>query len=100
MDVFISHAASDEKFASELASQLNRRGFSAWSDAELLPGDNWATRTGKALQNSEAMVLILSPVWIKSPRLSSDLQYALGSPRYEGRVIGLVIRPTKDVPWI
>lgn len=100
MDVFISHSAADEKFARELASELNRRRFTAWSDAEVLPGDNWATRAGKALENSEAMVLLLSPDWVKSPRLSNDLQYALGSPRYEGRVIGLVIRPTREIPWI
>jgi hypothetical protein len=100
MNVFLSYAAADEVFAREVASRLAGDGLSVWHDDKLLPGDNWAQEAGKALEDSDAMVVLLSPEWAKSPRLLKDVEYALGKRQYAGRLIGVVIRPTEQVPWI
>jgi len=100
LNVFLSYSDADREFARELASLLNDRGFSTWEDSKLLPGDNCARETGKALEKSNAVVVLFSPDWAKSSRLRKDIEYALGQPQYAGRLVGLVVRPTKDVPWI
>ena len=100
MNIFFSYASADESFARDLASRLDSRGFATWHEDNLLPGDNWARETANALDNSDAMIVLFSPDWVKSPRLVKDVEYALVARRYAGRLLGLVIRPTKEVPWI
>ena len=102
MNVFLSHASEDKPFAHALASFLSRNGFTVWHDDpnSSLPGDNWARERGKALEASDAMVVILSSGGSKSPWLARDLEYALGSQRFAGRVVGIVVEPTKRIPWI
>ena len=62
MRIFISYAARDEGLASQLADQLSRAGFSVWDAAkEIAPGDNWAKETGRALDESDVMVAVITP---------------------------------------
>src|SRR6266487_333029 len=101
MKVFLSYASEDREVAKELASHLAKEKIEAWDPAEaLFPGDNWALKIGKALEQSDAMVVLLSPNSVKSEWVLHELQYALSTPHYKGRVIPVVVRPTKDIPWI
>ena len=101
MRVFLSYSAADEHFAKQLASELARRGCEVWDPgAELFPGDNWAERIGEALKQSKAMVVLLSPDSAKSEWVRRDIEYALGSTNYAGRVFPVLVRPTEEFPWI
>jgi len=101
MKVFVSYSAEDRKVAKELSSQLAEAGYEPWDRAEaLFPGDNWALQNGKALQESDAMVVLISPKSMKSDWVRHEIEYALGSPRFKGRLIPVVVKPTKDMPWI
>src|SRR5579871_4087224 len=100
MQVFLSYASADEEFAKSLSSHLSRRGFSVWTDEELLPGDNAWLRIGEALKRSKALVVLVSPDSMRSEYVRHEIEYALGNPGYEGRVFPVEIRPTQDVPWI
>ena len=101
MQVFLSHDKSDGPFVRELAVRLSASGLDVWLDEQhLYPGDNWAMEIGKALQSSRAMVVVLSPSAAKSPWVARDVEFALGSRQYEGRLIGVVSQPTKNIPWI
>jgi len=101
MKIFVSYAKQDKEFALSLAGQLSEQGHRVWAaDRALLPGDNWALETGKALQGSDAMVVLLSPHSMQSEWQRHEIDYALGSDRYAGRVIPVFVRPTKDFPWI
>jgi hypothetical protein len=101
MRVFISYTAADEGFARRLRSHLSRRGCRAWlSSEQLFPGDNWLLKTGEALQQSKAMVVLLSPDSIKSEWMRREVEYAIGDRNYKGRVFPVVVRPTDEVPWI
>ena len=105
MKVFISHASTDAKLAKRVAHVLREAGFKVWDDTQILPGDNWGTQLAEALQESEAMVVLLTPNSLHSPNLSHELGYALGNEGYKGRVIPVLTAspeqlPKEDIPWI
>jgi hypothetical protein len=106
MQVFISHASSDKTLAEHLAADLQKSGINVW-DAyrSLFPGDNWALETGKALESSDAMVVLLTHNSPESQTIKQDVQYALTSGNYRGRVLPVLVdlvtfQAGKDVPWI
>ena len=105
MKVFISHAATDAKLAKRVAHVLREAGFQVWDETQILPGDNWGTQLAEALQESEAMVVLLTPNSLHSPNLSHEVGYALGKEGYKGRVIPVLAAspeqlPKEDIPWI
>ena len=106
MQVFISHASGDQPLAEELATELQKSGINVW-DAyrSLFPGDNWALETGKALAASDVMVVLLTQNSRGSQTIKQDVQYALTSGNYRGRVLPVLVdfvtfQAGKDVPWI
>jgi len=105
MKVFISHAATDAKLAKRVAHILRESGFQVWDETQILPGDNWGTQLAEALQESEAMVVLLTPNSLHSPNLSHEVGYALGKEGYKGRVIPVLAASPEqlskeDIPWI
>jgi hypothetical protein len=100
MRVFISHAQEDARLARELRSHLAEAGADVWlADAEVLPGQNLALEAGKALQRSNALVVLLSPAAVESKYVRSEVAFALASPKFEGRVVSVLVKPTKGIPW-
>lgn len=101
IQVFISHAQGDAKLAKELSQYLEAQGFRVFDPAvELFPSDNWHLETGKALEASQAMVVLISPEAVNSAWVQSEIQYALGAKQFAGRLIPVEVEPTQDVPWI
>jgi hypothetical protein len=66
----------------------------------LFPGDNWPLEIGKALDTSNAMVILISPAATRSSSVRQELDYALGSLKYKNRVIPVLVEATTDYPWI
>jgi hypothetical protein len=101
MQVFLSYDAADRKIAENLASRLKELGFTVWyPDQDLFPGDNSSLEIGKALQQSNAMVVLLSPRSAKSSLVLRDIEFALGSLQYQNRLIPVIVKPSSHVPWI
>jgi hypothetical protein len=101
VQIFFSYATKDREFALALSNQLTKQGFRVWIvEDEIFPGDNVWLRIGEALKKSRAMVVLLSPDSVRSENLRREVEYALGDPAYEGRVFPVLVRPTKDIPWI
>jgi len=101
MQVFISHSQKDRKLAKELSARLSAAGVMVWlADERVLPGDNLPLEVGKALQRSDAMVVLLSPDAVESRDVRSEIAYALSSPKFEGRVVPVIVKPTKTIPWL
>jgi hypothetical protein len=100
MRVFISHSSADRGLARELAARLSEDGAEAWSDENLFPGDNWGLELGKALEQSDAMVVLISPEAAKSEWVRHEIAYAVKSPRFENRLIPVQVRPTGNMPWV
>jgi len=105
MKVFISHARRDSQFAKKLGDELAQAGLEVWTDDQIYPGDNWAKITGQALEQSDAMIAVVTRDALESGPLKEDIQFALTSKNYGGRVIPVVvdmktIEAGNDVPWI
>jgi hypothetical protein len=101
MNVFISYTSEDSKWAEELVSNLERNGLDVWyASSHLLPGDNWSLEVGKALERAKAMVILLSPAAAESENLRRELEYALTSEKFRNRLIPVIVKPTRKVPWI
>ncbi len=99
--VFLSYTQSDQQFARKLSEYLDAAGFRVFDPADqLLPGDNWSLEIGRALDLSDAMVVLISPDGVRSPWVQREIQYALGSERFQDRLIPVEVEPTKDFPWV
>ncbi|WP_017324127.1 toll/interleukin-1 receptor domain-containing protein [Synechococcus sp. PCC 7336] len=105
MQVFISHSSKDTPIARKLTQRLSEAGLRVWMpENEILPGDNWAQKMGQALEESELMVVLISPHAFESEWLKEEIQYALTADQYKGRLIPIFLDPkseiSSDVPWI
>lgn len=105
MKVYISHAYSDKPLARKAAETFSNAGLDVWWDAQVLPGDNWAEEHAKALETSQAMVILLSPASMQSQQVRSDLSFALGKQFYKDRVVPVLVSSYdlleySDVPWV
>ena len=106
MKVFISYSHTDEKLARRVAAILEETGLDVWDDRrEIMPGDNWAAKVALALQESDAMVVLLTPEALRSSWVRREIEYALGDKGYSKRLIPVLVSPQEkipegDIPWI
>ncbi len=101
--VFFSYSHEDQDLARSLADFLRSEGFVPWlAEDEIAIGDNVALRSGEALRDSDAMVVLLSPSTAKNPNIAFEIGYALGERRYARRVIPVLVRgaDSGDMPWV
>lgn len=105
MKVFISHAHTDAALVAQITEALQRSGLEVWdADREILPGDNWAGEVARALEESQAMVVLLTPDAANSPWVKREIEYALGAKNYANRLIPVVVGDPDgfpgELPWI
>ena len=106
MQVFISYSDSDSPLAARVSKALREAGLQVWDpEVNVLPGDNWPAQVGRALEQSDAMVVLLTPNSISSPHVRADMAYALGSKSYRNRLIPVAVGgrerlPKSEIPWI
>jgi hypothetical protein len=100
MKVFLSYASSDALAARELAAALRAEGHEVWLPDDLPAGENLPLETGRALEDSDAMVLLISPDAMKSGNVQREMAFALGEPRYANRLLSVIVKETSDIPWI
>lgn len=101
MNVYISYSDADEKLADDLRRALARQDIEVWNPAsQIAPGANWGLKYGRALQNADAVVVLLSPQSVKSDWVRLEIEYALSSPQFRDRLIPVIVKPTEDIPWI
>ena len=92
MKVFLSHSHADAPLAAKVTEALRTRGLDVWDpDAQLLPGDNWAAEIARALEQSQAMVVLLTPQAVQSKHVMREMEYALGAKSYSHRLIPVVV---------
>jgi len=103
MKIFISYADQDKAVAEKLASQLSQVGYDVWYSAgRILPGDNWALAVGKALEDSDAMIVLLTLAAVESSAVRREIDFALGSLKYRDRLIPVQVGSLSPdrIPWI
>ena len=103
MQVFISYAAEDAKWAATVAKWLARAKVRFFFDREeIYPGDNRPLTIGQALEASQGMVVLVSPNYVASEVAKADLQFALVRSQYAWRLFPVMVEPTPlgDTPWV
>ena len=106
MKVFLSHSEVDSPWAATVSGVLEENGLEVWDpDRDVFPGDNWAAETAQALEEAEAMVVLLTPEGVGVPNVRRDMLYALGAKSYRNRLIPVVLGdleslPAERVPWM
>ena len=101
--VFISAATSDAPLARELTARLNAAGVDAWNQTmQVLPGANVSAELGRALDQAEAVIVLVSPAAMKSSWVRREIQFALGEERFQDRLIPVLAKrtPSEAIPWI
>jgi hypothetical protein len=99
--VFLSYARPDRDPAQKIGHHLRQAGFDIWDpEEEILPGADWSADLKIALDSADAVVVFISPEGMASRSVSYEIQYALGAKHLRRRLIPVVMRPTKDAPWI
>jgi TIR domain len=109
MKVFLSHSndyEDDRDLIQKITDELTRAGMEVWDDTqEIYPSDNWAKITSQALEESQAMVVILTPESIDSKWIKWDIEFALTNGSYKHRLIPVLVGdPSRfseeSIPWI
>lgn len=101
IQVFLSHVPKDGPWAKALSQQLTAAGVRVVDPiSDRLPGDNWSLDIGRALDESRAMVVLISPEAVQSDWVLNEIQYALGSEKFRHRLIPVRVEPTEEYPWV
>ena len=99
MQVFVSHSHSDSPLAARVSRALRKAGLQVWDpEVHLFLGDNWPAEVGRALEESDAMVVLLTPNSISSPHVKAEMMYALGSKSYRNRLIPVAVGGREQLP--
>ncbi len=98
--VFISYSHRDRRAAERVAETIRNEGYDAWWDVDIRPGANWAEETAEALNGSQAIVMLISPDFMKSDWAQKEIDFALTGEKFNRRVIPVLLRPTAQLPWI
>ena len=92
MKVFVSHSRTNKLLARRVLTAIKQAGLEVWDDEyDTYPSDNWAKLTGKALEQSDAMVALLTPDALESIIVQREVGFALGNIRFEYRLIPVLI---------
>jgi TIR domain len=101
VQVFLSHAATDEKYAGALRDHLTRLGLEVWNpQREILPGSNWLLEMGQALERADGVVFLFSKEAVRSRSARMEVEYAITQPKFEGKLVSVLLAPHLDIPWI
>jgi len=102
MNIFISHSHSDKATVLKIAEDLKRHGITTWLDEELItPGDNWLDKISRAVENSDAILVIISRNTGQSRWQTSEIAFAVSAQRQNTtkKVIPILIDKEAEVPF-
>jgi hypothetical protein len=97
-DVFISFAREDDDFARRLTRALVDQGISAFSDTQIMAGEDWGGHLRRALDGSAAILLVMTPAALRSPGVLSEIGAALAAEKLIIPIIPPHQRMPHDMP--
>jgi len=82
-DFFISHDEEDAVIALEIALGLERAGYTTWCyEIDNVPGQSYLAQIGQAIQESRAVVLLISPQSLRSRQITEEVMLAHESGKH------------------
>jgi len=95
---FISHSATDYKFAERLYTDLQEVGVRCWLDSKQLKvGDHWRVEIDRAVRSLDKVLLVLSEASIGSGWVKREIDVALEREARSSRTILFPIRVDDSV---
>jgi hypothetical protein len=74
IDVFVSHVEEDGPVALRLADALEAAGYSTWTyERDTIPGPSYLLQTSRAIEASQAVVVLISPDSLGSHQVTSEV---------------------------
>ena len=93
---FFSYCREDSDFAVRLAEDLKAVGANVWMDQlDIEPGTPWDRAVENALSSCPNMLIVLSPISVKSDNVRDEVSFALSKQK---RIIPVLYRDC-DVPF-
>ncbi len=75
--IFLSYSRDDLDMMQHVKDSLTARGLNVWTDEQLQPGSpRWESEIAEAIENSQAMVVILTPSAKSSIWVGREMSYA------------------------
>jgi HEAT repeat protein len=93
--VFVSYTRSDAPFARALALRIAGAGLTPWLDDVIDPGLPWRETIDRAIRESFAMIVVMSPDAKASEYVTYEWAFAAGAGL---EIIPLLLRPTRLHP--
>ncbi len=73
-DVFVSHVEEDADVALEIALGLEEAGYTTWCyEVDSIPGPSYLTQTGQAVEETKAIIMVISPNSLGSRQVTSEV---------------------------
>jgi len=73
-DVFISHVEEDADIALEITLGLEEAGYTTWCyDVDSIPGPSYLIQTKQAIEQSKAVILVISPHSLCSGQITKEV---------------------------
>src|SRR5262245_33537663 len=101
MNIYISHAPKDRKLALDLAKRLIQEGYTVsypYDDFEIEPGENWAKKVAKALDEADMMIVLLTPDARETESVALDIDFALFNQKFKDRFLTVLLTPNGKGP--
>jgi TIR domain len=101
-EVFLSHSHKDKKALLRLAEELRRHGVRVWfSERGITGAQQWLDEIGAALKRCDSFIVLLTPAAVASEWVKHEVTFALGAPRYRGRLIPILLKDCdyEDLAW-
>src|SRR5687768_3290646 len=91
--IFLSYSRRDIQIATALTKDLEALGVNVWMDRhDISIGERWSAAIQKALEDSYAMVLVLSPDSMTSTNVEDEFTYFMDNRK---PIVPVMVRPTK-----
>ena len=97
MHVFISYKSEEKDLAIEVHKQLYSQAFVSWYDWELKAGDEWRQVIDEAIRDSMAVVVIVTPLSMKSSYVTYEWSFALGLGKRVIPIVYKMVRGKKSI---
>ena len=80
--IFVSYSSKDRPFAVGLVKELQKLGANIWIDQLGIGlGENWDNAIEEALEESETLILILSPTSVDSQNVQDEVSIAINTDK-------------------
>jgi len=96
MQIFISYSRTDQAIAKQIADDLSTQGYKLWIDTQNIPhGSHWDSEVQRGLDESDVMIVLLSPASVSSQNVADEWSYFIG----KGKRIQPVLVQQCEVPF-